>query len=379
MDSKTGTADIKRYRQNVQEEVDNVFLYTQLAKAEKNLDLAEVFRRLAVTEERHARFWRVKIETAGGNSDLPNTPSLRARLLRQSAKVMGPGFVLSAVTANEVRAQRSYDSQPEAKGTGISGEEKSHARVLTAMSHIRSGVDGGVLASLEGRHGAVRGNSLRAAVLGVNDGLVSNLSLIMGVAGAQLDSHGVLIAGVAGLLAGACSMAMGEWLSVQNSRELHMSQIAAEAEELEENPKEEQEELALIYQSKGIKREDAKKMAEAIMQDKTIALQTLAREELGIDPDELGGNAMEAAVTSFCLFVSGAIVPLIPFFFIKGPLVVPASLAFGAAGLLFSGMLIAFFTGRPAWSSGLRQLFIGLAAAGVTYGIGRLFGVVIGG
>jgi VIT1/CCC1 family predicted Fe2+/Mn2+ transporter len=247
------------------------------------------------------------------------------------------------------------------------------------MSHIRSGVDGGVLAHLEGRHGAVRGNALRAAVLGVNDGMVSNLSLIMGVAGAQLSEHSVVITGMAGLLAGACSMAMGEWLSVQNARELYTSQIAAEAEELEANPKEEQEELALIYQSKGIKREDAQKMAASIMQDRTIALNTLAREELGIDPDELGGSAWEAAGTSFVLFVTGAIVPLLPFFFVKGPMAVAASLACGVTGLLLSGMLIAFFTGRPALSSGIRQLLIGLAAAGVTYGVGRLFGVVIAG
>ena len=379
MDNKVSRQDIQRYKKNYQDEVDNVFLYGQIAQGEKNPELAEVFRRLAATEVRHADFWMAKMRKAGVGNEAPQKPSLRARLLKQASGVFGTGFVLSAVTANEVRVQRSYDDQPEAKGTRMPSEEKSHARVLSAMAQIRSGVDGGVLASMEGRHGSVRGNALRAAVLGVNDGMVSNLSLIMGVAGAQMPEHSVLIAGLAGLLAGACSMAMGEWLSVQNSRELHMAQIAAEAEELDENPREEQEELALIYRSKGIAAEDANKMAAAIMKDKGIALQTLAREELGIDPDELGGNANEAAVTSFCLFVAGAIIPLLPFFFIKGPWVVGLSLAFGAAGLLFSGMLIAFFTGRPALSSGVRQLLIGCAAAGVTYGIGRLFGVAIGG
>jgi VIT1/CCC1 family predicted Fe2+/Mn2+ transporter len=379
MDTQISRSDLRRYQKNFQDEMDNVFLYGQMAKAEKNPELSEVFRRLALTEQHHANFWKSKIIKGGGAGDMTLKPSLRARMLQQISKVLGTSFVLSAVTANEVRAQRSYDSQSEADGTGMAGEERSHARVLSAMSHIRSGVDGGVLASMEGRHGAVRGNALRAAVLGVNDGMVSNLSLIMGVAGAKLSEHGVLVAGVAGLLAGACSMAMGEWLSVQNARELHMSQMEAEAEELEANPKEEQEELALIYQSKGIKREDAQRMAASIMQDKTIALQTLAREELGIDPDELGGSAHEAAITSFFLFVIGAIIPLIPFFFIKGPMVVIASLVSGAAGLLFTGMLIAFFTGRPALSSGIRQLLFGLVAAGITFGIGHLFGVVIGG
>jgi VIT1/CCC1 family predicted Fe2+/Mn2+ transporter len=201
----------------------------------------------------------------------------------------------------------------------------------------------------------------------------------MGVSGAMLSNHAILITGMAGLLAGACSMAMGEWLSVQSSRELYQSQIESEAEELAEHPKEEEEELALIYQAKGIPRDEAETMAAAIMKDKDGALQTLAREELGIDPDELGGSSWEAAGSSFVLFVVGAIIPLCPFFFLTGTQAQVGSLVFGAAGLFLSGMLIAFFTGRKAVSSGVRQLLIGLAAAAVTYGIGRLFGVTLGG
>src|SRR6185295_12048464 len=173
------------------------------------------------------------------------------------------------------------------------------------------------LARLEGRHRS-GGNALRAAVLGASDGLVSNLSLVMGVAGASVPGGTILLTGLAGLVAGACSMAMGEWLSVTSSRELNQQQIAVEADELQRMPDEEKEEMVLIYQAKGLDEAAARALADRLMANKDTALDTLVREELGIDPDELGGSAWTAAGTSFLLFAAGAIVPVAPFFWLDG-------------------------------------------------------------
>ncbi|MFZ1909425.1 MAG: VIT1/CCC1 transporter family protein, partial [Burkholderiales bacterium] len=229
-----------------------------------------------------------------------------------------------------------------------------------------------------GRHGAGGGNALRAAVLGVNDGLVSNMSLVMGVAGAEFTRQTVLVTGLAGLIAGACSMALGEWLSVQNSRELYRKQIATEQDELAQVPDEEQQELVLIYQSKGMDRPSAEQTAARVMANKSSALDTLVREEIGINPDDLGGSAWSAAATSFAVFMLGAIIPVAPFFFDGGAAGVAASMALSGAALFGSGALTSVFTGRGATFSGMRQAAIGLAAACVTYGLGRLLGVSLG-
>jgi VIT1/CCC1 family predicted Fe2+/Mn2+ transporter len=238
---------------------------------------------------------------------------------------------------------------------------------------------GATLAQIEGRHRSAGGNALRAAVLGANDGLVSNLSLVMGVAGAELAGQTVLITGLAGLLAGAISMALGEWLSVQSSRELYEKQLRTEAEEIAVAPEEEREELALIYQARGLDEPTARQLADQIMQTQESALETLAREELGIDPDELGGSAWEAAITSFLLFAIGAIIPVIAFFFLTGIAAIVVSIALSIVGLFVIGAAITLFTGRSVWFSGARQVFFGLAAAAVTFTIGRLIGVSLAG
>ena len=259
-------------------------------------------------------------------------------------------------------------------------EEDSHARVLRAIAtQTRGGIEGSALAQLEGRHRTAGGNALRAAVLGANDGLVSNLSLIMGVAGAVTEGNAIVIAGLAGLLAGACSMAMGEWISVQSSRELYERQINIERAEIEEAPEEEQEELALIYQAKGLQESQAKEFAARLMRDRGTALDTLAREELGIDPEELGGSAIEAAAASFVLFALGAVIPLFPFLVLSGIPAILASVAVSTLGLFLIGAGITLMTGREVWYSGLRQVLFGLGAAAVTFTIGKIIGVSVAG
>jgi VIT1/CCC1 family predicted Fe2+/Mn2+ transporter len=371
--------DIARYRTNRQGEIDGAALYRTMAEVTTQPQLAEVYRRLAAIEEKHAQFWEQQLRAAGQPVP-PSRPSWRARTLRWLAKRLGASFVLPTLAAMEQADRHLYDKQPEARTTTMPTDERSHARLLSLMaSTSRAGVEGRTLARLEGRHRAVGGNALRAAVLGANDGLVSNLSLVMGVAGAQLSGQGVLITGLAGLLAGACSMAMGEWLSVQSARELSQRQLAIEAEEIRAVPHEEQQELALIYEAKGLPPDEARKVAAEIMTDETKALETLAQEELGIDPAELGGSPWEAAAMSFVLFAVGAILPVVPFAVLTGVHAVAASLGISAAALFGIGAAITLFTGRNALYVGTRQLLFGLGAAGLTYGIGRLLGVTLAG
>lgn len=370
--------DITRYKANLQKEIDGASLYRVLAELEQQTKLAEVYGRLAESEDRHAQVWKNKLSNAG-ETDFPQKPSWRVIILGMLARRFGAQFVLPTINSNEKTDSGSYAAQPEEETPQLAKEEQSHARILSEALKSTGGLTGGTVARLEGRHRAGGGNALRAAVLGANDGLVSILSLVMGVAGANLTSHDVLIAGLAGLLAGAGSMALGEWLSVQSSRELYAHQIKIESEEIENAPEEEQEELSLIYQSKGLPENRAREMASHMMADKNNILDTLAREELGIDPEELGGSAWEAAFTSFVLFAVGAIFPIISFVFMNGTNAIFASMAISAIGLFIVGALITLMTGQKVLYSGIRQVLVGLAAAVLTFGIGRLIGVSVGG
>ena len=368
----------KRYRENFQAETDSSVLYRALAGVEENPQLAKVYARLAAVEEAHAEVWRQHLARIGARPPSAGA-GFRTRALAWLARRFGPRLVLPVVNALESADSAHYDTQAEAVEAGMPGAERSHARLLEAIAGSSKGIAGGALMQLEGRHRAASGNALRAAVLGANDGLVSNLSLVMGVAGAEMSSPTILITGLAGLLAGACSMAMGEWLSVTSSREFYQRQIAVEAAELEAVPEEEEEELALIYQAKGLPEAEAKALARRLIANKETALDTLAREELGIDPEELGGSPLTAAATSFALFAVGAVLPVAPFFFAGGTLAIGLSLAVSAAAMFGIGAAITLLTGKRASLSGLRQLAIGLGAAGVTFGLGRLIGTAIAG
>lgn len=364
-----------RLIENLVDEWNGAALYEALAAAEKDARLAEVYRRLANVERRHAERWRKKLEDAG--ETLPAfRPSWRTRTLGWLAKRFGTRVVLPSVQSLERADTNKYATQPDARD--FHGDEQSHMRVIGLLSSSGGGFAGADVARLEGRHRAFGGNALRAAVLGANDGLVSNLSLVMGVAGAALEQRSILIAGFAGLLAGASSMALGEWLSVQSSREFYRHQIETEREELEEMPEEEAEELALIYQARGLDEEQARAFAGGMMRNQETALATLAREELGIDPEELGGSAWEAAVVSFILFAAGAIVPVLPFLFARGDAAVMLSVVCSAAALFLLGAGITLYTGRSVLFAGGRQVLFGLVAAALTFGIGRLVGVSLG-
>jgi VIT1/CCC1 family predicted Fe2+/Mn2+ transporter len=365
--------DADRYRSNLQGEIDSATVYRALAKAEPDPRLSEVYGRLAAVEDAHAEFWRKHLGKDGGRQKL--RPSFRARGLSWIARRFGAAFVLPTIAAAEARDIHAYDTQPEAVAGGLPTDERSHALIINAAASTGKGLSGPSVAAIEGRHRTTAGNSLRAAVLGANDGLVSNLSLVMGVAGAIASRQTILLTGVAGLVAGACSMAMGEWLSVNSARELYQRQIDTEADELERSPEEEQEELVLIYQAKGLDEARARTLAAELLGNKATALDTLVREELGIDPDELGGSAWAAATSSLLLFATGAVFPIAPYFFLSGTAAIIASLALSGLALAAIGAGTSLFTGRGVLFSAVRQLLIGYLAAGVTFVIGRLVGV----
>jgi VIT1/CCC1 family predicted Fe2+/Mn2+ transporter len=297
------------------------------------------------------------------------------RLFGWLARRFGTQRVVPLISALEARDEPGYLNQAEA--TGLPAEERAHSRALREMGE-GGGASHGDIVGREGWHIGSRGGSLRAAVFGVNDGLVSNFSLVMGFAGAEAKPEYILLAGVAGLLAGSFSMAAGEYVSVSAQRELFEQQIAMEKQELEMSPKEEEEELALIYQAKGIAETDAHLMARRIVENPRTAIDTLAREELGLDPAELG-SPWAAATSSFGAFILGAIVPVLPYLFTAGAAAWMMSGLLSSAALFGIGALISIFTARGPLVSGLRMLAIGLLASAITYSIGWLLGVSVAG
>lgn len=370
-------ADIKRYRSNFKDEVDGIALYRLLAESEKDPHLRELYERLAVSEQKHLDLWRRRLSESG--APIPDEkPSLRVKFLGFLARRFGAAMVAPIVTQMEMGATTMYDDQPEAVAEGLPEDERSHARLFREIGRSSRGHVASVdIARVEGRHRGATGNALRAAVLGANDGLVSNLSLVMGVAGADPGRDVVILTGVAGLLAGSLSMALGEWISVRSSAEAFERQIAIEREELALMPEEEEEELTLIYQAKGLSREDAALTARQIISNHATALDTLAREELGMSEEE-AGNPWVAAITSFLMFAVGAILPVIPWLFTGGGLGIGLSALFSGAGLFFLGASITLFTGRSVAYSGTRMLIFGLAMAGITFAIGSLIGSAAG-
>ncbi len=374
---RASRGEIRRWKAALRDERDSASLYLTLSALEKDPDIAEVYRRLAAAEQAHEAIWLRRLLDAGAAAP-PDRRSFRTRALAWLARRLGPEAVLPTLAGLEHGDIRGYAQH--ADSAEMVPSERSHARLLRRISETtRGGLGGGALAVLEGRHRAAGGNALRAAVLGANDGLLSNFSLVMGVAGAQVSERAVLITGLAGLLAGASSMALGEWISVQSSRELYQTQLETEREEIETVPEEEQEELALIYRARGLGEEQARGLAAQMMATREGAFETLAREELGIDPEKLGGSALEAAAASFLLFAVGAIFPVLPFMLFRGRTAVLGSIVLSVAGLFGIGASITVFTARPVWFSGLRQVLFGLIAAGITYLIGRLIGMGLAG
>lgn len=357
----------------IQTEIDSSYLYRKLAEHEPDPSIAKVYLEMSEIEQGHAQAF---LKSAPSKPTL-TTPSWRAKTLNLIGRIFGYDYVLGVLMDTEKSIANANVQVKKQRKMPLSGAELNHVNVLRSILEKEPGVTGPQLSKFERKHRTVGGNAIRAAVLGGNDGLVSNFSLVMGVAGATTGGNAVMVAGLAGLLAGALSMALGEWISVKSSQELYENQMDIEMHELETDPEGEMKEISLIYMAKGIPEEQAMVMAKDIIKDKANAHQLLITEELGINPQELEGSAIEAAVYSFILFSLGAIIPLFPFFFASGIKAIIISVIASVCGLFLIGSAITLFTGRSVWVSGARQVAFGIAAAAVTFGIGKLIGVSV--
>jgi vacuolar iron transporter family protein len=363
----------RQFREHWADEMDGAALYRALAERAQG-EQREIFLELASAEERHARHWARKLVELGEPEPraADHRQSFKTRLIGWLARRFGPRALLPIVERAEITDAGHYDNVPDAT-LAMATDERIHARVLAGLtpSNAKTGILRG-----ERWHRGDSSGALRAAVFGVNDGLVSNLSLVMGVTGGEAGHSLILLAGLAGLLAGAFSMGAGEFISVTSQRELFQREIALESEEIAAMPDEEANELALIYRAKGIERQEAEAMAARIMRNHDTALDTMAREELGLNPEELG-SPLRVAVSSSTSFATGAVVPVIPWLLAAGTAAFVASIIVSALALFLVGAGISLLTGRSAFRSGLRQLLVGGAAAAATFGIGRLIGVSV--
>ena len=332
-------------------ERESAWLYRVVADVDSDPKRKQLFRALADAAEEQSLHWQklckpgeFKVQT-------------RARLVAWLVRRLGPSALKPVLAAMKLRGMSVYGAVPPVDG---------HLMPVTVHD-------------IGQRHRSVTGgNNLRAAVFGVNDGLVSNLSLILGVAGAGGSGPMILTSGLAGLLAGSLSMGSGEYVSVRSQREMYEYQIGLERDELAEYPAEEAEELALIYQARGVELEQARAIATRLMSNPEHALNTLAREELGLNPDDLA-SPTGAALFSFCAFGAGSLLPLTPFLLhAASRQALWWSVGLTMVALFGIGMALSLFSGRSAVRGGLRMLLIGAAAAGCTWTVGRALGTALG-
>jgi len=376
------TIDLKQSAENLKLERDAIALYEALSHIERDPVRAEAFRSIAANERRHAEVWADRLRSLGAPMPPATGPRMRVRIIVLVARIFGTHAVRDLVQALEGDEEDVYASQDSPETESIAADEREHAEIWRRISTGRSGpTEPGpsTPGSPERWHRAGRSGTLRAVIFGVSDGLVSNLALVMGVAGASSGQGSfVLLAGIAGLLAGAFSMAAGEYVSMQSQRELFERQIALERSEMEAMPAEEQGELAALYRAKGFTAQEADVIAARLFQDPEHALDALVREELGLDPDQLG-SPFGAAGGSFAAFAIGAAIPVIPYVLATESTAFVAAIVLSVAGLFAVGAGVSLLTGRGALFSGGRQVLIGAAAATVTYLVGLAIGVSVAG
>jgi len=413
--------DLQQSLENLKLERDAIALYDALAGIEKDPRRGAAFRTIAGNERRHAEVWAAKLRELGAEVPPVSGPRLRVRTIVVLARLFGTNAVRDLVQALEGDEEDLYNAQASPEVASIAADEREHAEIWKRMSGDSDGASGAgrtdrmdrtdvraredissaaADAAAAGRaghtgrtsskprdprqiaiherwHRAGRSGTLRAVIFGVSDGLVSNLALVMGVAGASEGQRSfVLLAGIAGLLAGAFSMAAGEYVSMQSQRELFERQIALERAELEAMPEEEQAELVDVYRAKGFTESEAIAIAERMFRDPEHALDTLVREELGLDPDELG-SAVGAAGGSFVAFAIGAAIPVLPYVVTGGGAAFAVSTGLSLVSLFAVGAGVSLLTGRGLLFSGGRQVAIGAAAAVVTFLVGRAIGVAV--
>ena len=364
----------RRWRELLAAERDAEALYTSLARSETG-ERRSIFEELAAIEHRHAAHWAGLLAEAGQPVPQPGPPSLRTRLLGTAARRLSTQAVLPLIERAERSDAGMYDADPDA-APGMAADERGHARTLAKLIEGGKPAPREQIAKRERWHRGDRSGALRAGVFGVSDGLVSNTALAMGFAGSGSSRSAILLAGIAGLLAGSFSMAAGEYVSMSGQREMYEREISLEAQELEENPEEERSELVLLYRAKGLSRVEAERVAERVMADREVALDTLAREELGLDPDALG-SPWSAAISSLTAFAAGAFVVVIPYLISSGTAALVTAIVLFGVALFAVGAGIGLLNGRSALRSGLRQVVVGALAAGITFALGRLIGTSV--
>jgi VIT1/CCC1 family predicted Fe2+/Mn2+ transporter len=377
-------AELEHSLRNLKLERDAVQLYDGLAAMESDPVRADAFHAIAGNERRHAFVWATRVQACGAEVPQMVPPRWRVRAILATARLFGTKSVSGMVKALEGDELALYEDLEGPEMGAIAADEREHAAIWKRLDMGMPGVEPASPEAAAAAEIAIRDESwhraagqsgaLRAAVFGINDGLVSNLALVMGFAGATTDNELIVLAGVAGLLAGAFSMAAGEYVSMQSQKELFERQIDLEREELRFMPEKEQQELAALYRSKGLSEEEAALVADRLMQDPEHALDTKIREELGLDPDELG-SPWGAATYSFGAFALGAVIPLAPFLLTDGLPAIALSVFLALTALFIVGALVSLLTGRGLLFSGLRQVAIGGAAALVTFVVGSIIGV----
>jgi VIT1/CCC1 family predicted Fe2+/Mn2+ transporter len=373
MAEKSDARRVRRYRELLASERDAAALYRAMAGADTGAR-SDVFRKLAEIEERHAAHWESQLREAGADVPPLSAASARTRLLGWLARRFSTSAVLPFVERAEHADAGKYDAEPDA-AAGMAADERGHARQLAKLRSPRPSATGQI-ARRERWHRGDRSGALRAGVFGVSDGLVSNAALVLGFAGSGAARSTIMLAGVAGLLAGSFSMAAGEYVSMSSQREMFEREIGLEAQELDERPEEEHEELTLLYQAKGLGPQEARQLADRLMSDREVALDTLAREELGLDPDALG-SPWSAAISSMITFAVGAAVALVPYVVAAGTAALVAAIVAVGVALFAVGGGIGLLNGRSIVRSGLRQVVVGGLAAAITFAVGHLLGTSV--
>jgi vacuolar iron transporter family protein len=351
----------RRYRRYLAAERDSAAVYRAMAERTRG-EPREILLGLAEAEERHASHWADLLEELGeARPSIDGRPGRRASVLTFLARRLGLRAVVPLLERGEAAEISRYDEEPAAPDHMVV-DERVHARVVSSLfPSWRTRTSG----------------SLRAATFGVNDGLVSNVSLVMGVAGAQSGDGAILLAGLAGLIGGGLSMGIGEWISVTSQRELWKGEVQLDEDHLDALPDDGANELALLLRAKGMHEEEAAGAASKLLGDRQTAARLLASEKLGFDAEALG-SPWGAALSNFSAFVVGAAVPVLPYVFGSGQAAFVGAIVGAALALFIVGASISLITYRPMLWVGFRQLGIGTLAAATTYAVGMLIGTGVG-
>lgn len=367
------TIDLAAWKENWKREIEGAYLYRKLAEAARTSNVEKALLQMADQEEQHAAIWAENVRSHDDRARIPR-PDLRIHLTILLARWLGAEAVLGLLVNDEVSDIATYSDQANSLGhediyQRVLADETAHARALTALEKPES-VD-----KTEPWHrGASASGWVRNMVYGFNDGLTANFGLVMGVIGANVNPNVVILTGFAGLLADALSMAASGFLAARSEQEVREHHLALERAELRLMPQEEREELIYFFTQKGLTREEARTVADRLMQKPEVALTQLAREELGIDPEAPESPLREGIVTGAATGL-GAIIPILPFLFLSGASAIWSGVIVSMLAHFLVGASRSIFTGRPALRSGAEMFVVGMGVALVTYLLGLLLGV----